>query len=68
MDEAKFRDFRARDPLVLLRQRLLDGGHATAAQLDEVEAEAKSVSDQAIAEAKSRPFPPAEIALEGTFV
>ncbi len=68
MDEAKFRDFRARDPLVLLRQRLLDGGHATAAQLDEVEAEAKNVSDQAIAEAKSRPFPPAEIALEGTFV
>ena len=39
-----------------------------ASQLDEVEVEAKRVSDQAIAEAKSRPFPPVDIALEGTFV
>ncbi len=68
MDEAKFREFRARDPLILLRQRLIEDGHGAASQLDEVEAEAKRVSDQAIAEAKSRPFPPVDIALEGTFV
>ncbi|MDP6352014.1 MAG: thiamine pyrophosphate-dependent dehydrogenase E1 component subunit alpha [Alphaproteobacteria bacterium] len=68
MDEAKFRHFRARDPLILIRRRLIEAGLATANQLSEIEVEAKRFSDRAIAEAKARPFPPAEIALEGTFV
>ena len=67
MDEAEFRRFRARDPLLLLRRYLRDGAHRSESELDAVEAETDRIAQNAIEAAMSRPFAPLEIASEGTF-
>lgn len=68
MDETKFRDFRARDPLVVLRRRILEEGAADEAELAELEERAGRKAAEAVAAAKQVPFPEPETALRGTYV
>ena len=53
----------AREPLVLMRQRLLDQGH-TAASVDAVDAAAKAEIDEALRVAAAAPWPEASAAFE----
>jgi pyruvate dehydrogenase E1 component alpha subunit len=68
MDLEKMDAFKRRDPLALLRTRMLDQRVATGAQLDAIEREAARASDEAIAFAKSEPFPDPSEATRGLFV
>jgi len=68
MDEAKFRDFRARDPLVVLGRHILAQGAASEADLDVIEEEARRRAAEAVAAARAVPFPAPETALQGTYV
>ncbi len=59
--------WRSRDPLLLLRERLVGGGKATAAQLDVIVAEAQDEIAKAIAYAETSPWPEPSALLEDVY-
>lgn len=60
--------WKAKDPLERHRQRLLETGVVTDAELDAIEAEEEAAVDRAIAEAEAAPTPGIHEALEGLYV
>jgi len=67
MDAAKMEDFRARDPLVLLRARMLAEGLATPERLDRIDAEVVEETNRAVEKALADPPPEPEVATQGVF-
>jgi TPP-dependent pyruvate/acetoin dehydrogenase alpha subunit len=67
MDLAKMQDFRKRDPLVLLRERVLAKGYATAEHLDRIDAEVVDETNRAVERALADPLPEPEVATQGVF-
>lgn len=67
MDINKMEAFRKRDPLVLLRQRMLADGTVTAAQLDRIEQEVAAETDRAVELALADPLPDPREATLGVF-
>ena len=58
----------ARDPIPALRQRLIAEGDLSEAEAAEMEAAAHATVDEAVAFARSSPYPAPEEALERVFV
>ena len=67
MDAEKMRDFRRRDPLVLLRARILAEGQAAADKLDRIDAEVVEETNRAVEKALGDPLPEPEVATQGVF-
>ena len=68
MDLAKMEAFKQRDPLVLLRKRMLETGAATADELSSIEQEVARSAEAAVVFAKNEPFPDSSEATRGLFV
>jgi TPP-dependent pyruvate/acetoin dehydrogenase alpha subunit len=67
MDLAKMDAFRKRDPIALLRQRMLADRIATAAELDAIDQEVVAQTDRAVERALADPLPEPEVATQGVF-
>ncbi len=68
MDAEKLRHYKARDPLHLLRQRLLEDGVAGEEELREVERHVERIAEEAVAFGLEAPYPDSEAAAQGVFV
>ena len=67
MDLRKMEAFRKRDPLALLRPRMIAERVATAAELDRIDEEVVAQTDRAVEQALADPLPAPEVATEGVF-
>lgn len=57
--------WKARDPITLLRKKIVDGRVAKASELDDIEASVKQQVEEAVAFAKQSPYPdPAEVSTD----
>lgn len=67
MDLDLMRRFKERDPMRLLRERILAEGIASAEELNQIEREAQQESDNAVSVALRDPWPDADEAVRGVF-
>lgn len=67
MDLKKMQDFRNRDPLLVLRERVLAGEQVAAEDLDRIDREVVAETNRAVEEALADPLPGPEVATEGVF-
>lgn len=67
MDLQKMEDFRNRDPLVLLRGRIVAGNQAATQELDRIDKAVVAETNQAVDKALADPPPKPEVATEGVF-
>lgn len=65
--EGEVEDWKRRDPLQLVRRRMLQRGIATAAEMDEIDAAAAARVERAAKTAEAMPEPAAAAALEDVF-
>jgi len=60
--------FKARDPLAILRKRLLADGTASLQELDVIDRAVHEETEEAVGFALNEPFPAPEEAVRGVFV
>jgi len=60
--------WKMRDPLEMVRHRILTNGVATEAELDEIDAKVKVIVDESVKFAEESPFPQPEEAFEDVYV
>ncbi len=73
-DPAKYRtkeeveEWKMRDPIEMVRHKIITNGFATEEELLQIEAKKKAITEEAVVFAESSPYPPAEDAFKHVYV